>query len=516
LFFPLRWLERWLHQHLFKVGWLVTKNLHTTTILYYTFFLPGVALNQFVYWFVAGILNVRAERAIAWPEAQAIGELRLNFIRLARGTGRLKLAVISTAPFVAGLIAIWFITNNVLNVQGFLNIMHTGTVDDVSRALSVLTSTPDFWLWIYIAFTISNTMMPDFGDLKGWWLVLGIIAAVIAALFLIGAGDEILIGRMYTPMSEGLSILAGTFAVIIAIDSFVLGVLGASESIIERITGDSATFQNGKMITMRREEILKLREQERAKQARQQARRAAAPAGPPSVYKLSLPIPEAPGREEVLVRRDEGAGLPAGATAPTPAEGRAGPAMISGQVISKPESPAPAAPAASATSPTAPRPAAPAFGSTSPSTPAGAAPPPVPKPAAPGVPSSPSAPKPPTAPPFGSTPQSPAAPKGTGSTPPTLSPRSPGGSPLSTSPFEIKKSPFANDDDELDIEREDDDDELENDDEELDAINDVPADDAVDDYVEDIAPIPDSDGVGDLPDDEDSEEDEEDEDEDNE
>ncbi len=86
----MRRLERWLHQHIFKVGWLLTKNLQTTTILYYTFFLPGVVLHEFIYWLFAGFINVRAERAIAWPEAQAIAELRLNFIRLARNTGRIR------------------------------------------------------------------------------------------------------------------------------------------------------------------------------------------------------------------------------------------------------------------------------------------------------------------------------------------------------------------------------------------------------------------------------------------
>jgi hypothetical protein len=64
-----------MHQHIFKVGWLVTKKLRTTTTLYYTIFLPGVFLHEIVLWFIAGILNVRAERAIAWPEQQAIGEL---------------------------------------------------------------------------------------------------------------------------------------------------------------------------------------------------------------------------------------------------------------------------------------------------------------------------------------------------------------------------------------------------------------------------------------------------------
>jgi hypothetical protein len=73
LFAILRWLERSLHQRIFKVGWLLSKNSQTTTILYYTFFLPGVALHELVLWLVAGFLDVRAERAIAWPQKQEIG-----------------------------------------------------------------------------------------------------------------------------------------------------------------------------------------------------------------------------------------------------------------------------------------------------------------------------------------------------------------------------------------------------------------------------------------------------------
>src|SRR5215475_7197184 len=70
LFYGLRRLEVWLHQHIFKVGWLVTNKYQTTTILYYAFFLPGILLNQLTIWTIAGFLNVRAAHSIAWPEKQ--------------------------------------------------------------------------------------------------------------------------------------------------------------------------------------------------------------------------------------------------------------------------------------------------------------------------------------------------------------------------------------------------------------------------------------------------------------
>ena len=69
-----RQIERWLHQHIFKVGWLLTNNFQTTTVLYYILFLPGILLHECSLWLAAGILNVRAERAIEFPAEQEIGE----------------------------------------------------------------------------------------------------------------------------------------------------------------------------------------------------------------------------------------------------------------------------------------------------------------------------------------------------------------------------------------------------------------------------------------------------------
>ena len=127
-----RQIERWLHQHIFKVGWLLTNDYQTTTILYYILFLPGILLHELALWLAAGLLNVRAERAIQFPEPQEIGELRLNFIRLATETGLIKRLVIAAAPFAAGLIALWAIGAQVFNWQALIGMMPAfpGSLDE--------------------------------------------------------------------------------------------------------------------------------------------------------------------------------------------------------------------------------------------------------------------------------------------------------------------------------------------------------------------------------------------------
>ncbi len=325
----MRRLERWLHQHIFKVGWLLTKNLRTTTVLYYTFFLPGVVLDEIVYWLVAGIVNVRAERAIAWPEAQAIAELKLSFIALSRNANRVKVAIISLSPLISGLALIWLISNNVLNLNVVIAVLRASGFDGIGDAIRLLLSTPDIWLWVYLMFTIANTMMPDSQTLRGWRRALIVIAVLVAALYVMGLAQQILLENLAQPITDGLNRLALIFAVVIVIDLLAIGVLGSIEALIERITGDSATFQNGKLVAVTREELQQQRAQERAKQERQRQPGARLPAGHPSVYKLPLPIPGAPGREPatpVVVSREEKATLPSGQTPPRRIE----PSVIAG------------------------------------------------------------------------------------------------------------------------------------------------------------------------------------------
>ena len=358
----MRQLQRWLHQHIFKVGWLLTKNFHTTTILYYTIFLPGVVLYEISYWLVAGILNVRADRAISWPEKQEIGELRLNFVKLHKSAGPVKVGIISLAPLVIGIVVVWHIATNVINVDDFLETLNNGGLENLGTAIGQLTSAPDFWLWVYVIFAISNTMLPDFKALRGLRIVGIALAVGVVGLFLLGIGDVVVLQALTGPIASALSVLAGVFAVMIAVNLIMTGVLGLIESIIERVTGDSATFVKGKLVAMTREEILaqRAKEAEQARKARVQAKEptASAPSGPPSVYKLSLPIPGPPGKEavsqseRVIIETEKPPTLQPGA----PRDDRAGPAVITGAVTGKLPEPSSPTPKPGLSSPQAPMP----------------------------------------------------------------------------------------------------------------------------------------------------------------
>ena len=290
-----------MHQHLFKLGWLLTDNFENTTVLYYILFLPGIVLHELSLWLVAGVLNVRAERALRFPERQDIGELRLNFIRLAPGTGALKLIIITLAPIAAGLAALWLITTRVFDWNATAALLAPGTLDALAAALSSLTTTADFWLWFYLAFVIANTMFPSLP----LTLSRRQMSALLAAAPLIAFLGWRLGGEVNADIALAIEALFGGLAILLIqvslMNALIALALGSAEALIERVSGRSATFTDGVMRTMSRAEALALREEERrAAAAKLQGpdRQRTAPALK-SIYDFNLPIPGPPGREPI-------------------------------------------------------------------------------------------------------------------------------------------------------------------------------------------------------------------------
>jgi hypothetical protein len=299
--------------------------------------LPGVVLHEVVYWLAAGLLNVRAERAIAWPEKQEIGELHLNFVQLSKRAGQVRTAIISTAPLFVGIAVVWLIADSIFDIPAIVAEMNSSTQTDMGTAINRITSTPDAWLWLYLMFTISNTMIPrDTKTLRGWWLIAGVFAVIAVIAFVLGIGEQIFTNTLAVPINDILTTLSGIFAIIIVLNLLATVVLAIIENTIEWITGDSATFKNGKMIVMRRDEMRALREQERRRTRQRRERQAATAGGPPSIYKLALPIPGVPGQEPVtqgassIVTPQESTSLPT-----RKATGDSEPAVITGSTPPK-------------------------------------------------------------------------------------------------------------------------------------------------------------------------------------
>ena len=301
LFAIFRRSEQWMRQHILKVGWLLTHNPNTTVVFYYSAFLPGIALREICRWLIAGALNVRAKRSFQLPEQGEIDELQLSLMRFPPRTAAFKRMIIEGAPLMVALAGLWLIATDVLEFEYSLLIATGGGVADLSRAIGRLLRQPDFGLWFYLMFSIANTMIPPISqDLRKRYRLIAL--AILAGAFAIGLASDI--EGMAVLGSNGRQLLSSLCLILFAtsIINFLMAlVLGVIEASIEKMTGHSATFAEGKMITQTRQDALTAHG---AANREGRAPRTSGDAPKPekiirSIYALPLPIPGPPGKEPV-------------------------------------------------------------------------------------------------------------------------------------------------------------------------------------------------------------------------
>ncbi len=240
---PLLYLERWIHQHLYGVGWLLTQDKERATILYYLILSPGVFLHEFSQWLTAGALGVQIRKIKVWPKPQTNGTLRLDFVQLKKAD-RFQSTVIGLVPFLTGIAMVWVISQNIFDVQSLSAALASGDLQTIMAELRRLFTTPDFWLWLYLLFAIGNAMMPTSNDRQNWPLLGGIFGAIAAFLLILGLGEEVLIPAMQGPIARALGVLVTAFGTILILDCFIVTGLGLLERGLERVTGTRAKYRS--------------------------------------------------------------------------------------------------------------------------------------------------------------------------------------------------------------------------------------------------------------------------------
>ena len=268
------YVESWVHSHLYGIGWVLTSDKKSATALYYLLLSPGVIVHEFTQYIMAGALNVKIKRVIAWPQGQEDGTLRLDFVQI-KEANRVQAALIGAAPLFTGLAIIWAISNHILNLEEVLTALGTADVQVIGTALKHVSSTPDFYLWLYVLFTVSNAMLPTPADRRGWPLVILLFGGVLLFLVLIGVG-HVLLQTFTGPVAHGLDLLSTAFLTVLIVEIPGMVLIAFIEELLERAT--KRKFQYAK-----------------ESKSRSRPPGSSDPLPPdaplPSIYNLNLPIP---------------------------------------------------------------------------------------------------------------------------------------------------------------------------------------------------------------------------------
>lgn len=217
---PLLFLQRRLHYETQAMLLLLTRQREIAVVLFSLLFLPGVLLHEGSHFVMARLLGVRTGRFSILPRTTAQGRLQLGYVETA-STDIVRDALIGAAPLLAGGSFVGYAGLSRLGFLGLWSALEGLDLANVGDAMVALPGQPDFWIWFYLVFAVSSTMLPSPSDRRAWLplTLTGVLALVVSLLA--GAGPWMLV-HLAPLVNGGLRSVALVLAITVAVHLAVL------------------------------------------------------------------------------------------------------------------------------------------------------------------------------------------------------------------------------------------------------------------------------------------------------
>ncbi len=202
-------LQRTLHREIQAVFLILTRRPGVTQVIFAFIFLPGVFLHELSHFFAAKLLGVHTGSFSLIPQTQPNGKLRLGYVETASG-GFIRDALIGAAPLVMGSLFVAYVAIYQLHLLPLWDFVRLAEWKGFWSGLLVVPKAPDFWLWFFLTFTISSTMMPSESDRHAWFPLGLLSGALLGVAILAGAGPWML-ENLAQPFNSFLRALALIF-----------------------------------------------------------------------------------------------------------------------------------------------------------------------------------------------------------------------------------------------------------------------------------------------------------------
>lgn len=228
-------LQRGLHRQIQGVFLLLTRNPGIAQVLFALLFLPGVFLHELSHYLMARLLGVRTGRFSLIPVAIDSQRLQLGYVETDQ-TDLARDALIGMAPLLSGGSLVAYIGLARFDLPGLWNGLRLGDLSVLEQAWLTMYRRPDFWLWLYLAFVVSSTMLPSRSDRRAWLPAVVLIILLVLLSLLVGAGPW-LMENLAAPVSAALRSAAFVFGVSAAIHLLFLPPVFLLRLLLERLSG---------------------------------------------------------------------------------------------------------------------------------------------------------------------------------------------------------------------------------------------------------------------------------------
>lgn len=212
---PLILLQRLLHREIQAVFLILTRDSRVTMGIFAMLFLPGVFLHEVSHFVMAKILRVRTGKFSIFPKSLPDGRLQLGYVETAR-SDVVRDSLIGAAPLIVGTLFVAYVAVYHLQMRVLWDAFRNGQLDLFWLGVRALPQVQDFYLWFYLAFAVSSTMMPSESDRHAWLELLISIVVLFGIALLFGAGPW-----MLSNVAPRLSTFLSSVAVIFGLSAFV-------------------------------------------------------------------------------------------------------------------------------------------------------------------------------------------------------------------------------------------------------------------------------------------------------
>lgn len=232
---PLILLQRLLHREIQAVFLIITRDAGLSMGIFSMIFLPGVFLHELSHFLMAKILRVPTGRFSIIPKPLPDGRLQLGYVETAK-SDVVRDSLIGAAPLIVGTLFVAYVSIYRLEMRVLWDVLRNSQFSLFWMGINALPHVKDFYLWFYLTFAVSSTMMPSESDRHAWLELVISVGVLFSITLLIGAGPWML-SNVAPVVSNFLSSVAVIFGLSAAVHVVLVLPTALVHKLLARATG---------------------------------------------------------------------------------------------------------------------------------------------------------------------------------------------------------------------------------------------------------------------------------------
>jgi len=212
--------SRWMSGLVQGVGWLLFRDERAVFLVAFVVFLPGIVIHELSHWVIAWLLGMRPHQLSLWPKVRG-KRVEMGSVRVRSG-GTLRDSLTGLAPLLVGTLILLLISYQVFDAASLQQAWARGGLGGAWDLFWSSFRVPNAWLWAYLVFAVSNSMLPSSSDRQPMLSLLLYASIVGIFSYVVGWLPRLVLpADLVARMINALRTLTTAFAFTIALDILI-------------------------------------------------------------------------------------------------------------------------------------------------------------------------------------------------------------------------------------------------------------------------------------------------------